>query len=315
MTTAGIIGYKNHSKKIIDILKKKVIIKYIFHPKKKIKVENFTNNIEHLLKTDCIFILCPSKDHFFYINYFSKKKFKGYIFCEKPPVTSNDDLKKLSKIINNKHYFNYNLRHSILNHYFKDHKTFGEIIQISIHDTKPYMYKKELNNIKNNWRTDNHDTLLTNNFIHYIDLINYNFKKKISKLQILKRKINSKFKIIDSIQLSFEIENIFTNIFISYATVLEKKISIYFTKAKVEIDDNFVKIFYPYNNMSSKGYFKKPKLFYKKSVRKIFEISNKESVNHFIQTIIKNKKFNKNSLKTSLSSNKIILDISKKMKN
>ena len=118
MISAGIIGYKNHSKKIITLLKKKVEIKYIFHPRKEIKIKNFTNNIDDLLNTDCIFVLCPSQYHFFYINYFIKKRFKGYIFCEKLPVTKVSDLKKLSKIVNNKCYFNYNLRHSILNDYF-----------------------------------------------------------------------------------------------------------------------------------------------------------------------------------------------------
>jgi predicted dehydrogenase len=310
MISAGIIGYKNHSKKIITLLKKKVEIKYIFHPRKEIKIKNFTNNIDDLLNTDCIFVLCPSQYHFFYINYFIKKRFKGYIFCEKLPVTKVSDLKKLSKIVNNKCYFNYNLRHSILNDYFRDHKIFGKIIQISIHDSKPYIYKKR---ISKNWRTDTHDTLLTNNFSHYLDLINYCFKKKINKLQILKRKINSQFRIIDSIQLSFEIKKIFTSIFISYATVLDKKISLYYTNAKIEIDDNFIKIFHPYNNMDTEGYFKKPKLFYKKSVKKIFKTSNKNSLDYFIETVSNKKIFNKNDLKISIDSNKIILDISKKL--
>lgn len=311
MINAGVIGYRNHSKKIIDLLKNKTKIKYIFHPKKKVKIKNFTNNIRDLLKVDCVFILCPSQYHFFYLNFFHQQKFKGYIFCEKPPVTGTNEIKKIKNIISSKHYFNYNLRHSILKNYFNDSKIFGKIIQINIQDTKPYIYKKGLNK---NWRTSFKDTLLTNNFIHYIDLINYSFKNKIKELQILKRKINKKFKIIDSIQLSFKIKETFTNIFVSYATVLEKKISLFYTNAKIEIDDNFIKIFHPYNNIDQKGYFKKPKLFYKQRVNKIFAASNKKSVNYFIQKIKNKKKFNTYDLNTSLVSNKVILDISKKLK-
>ena len=50
MISAGVIGYKNHSKKIIDIAKKYSNIKFVYHPFKKIRLNNFTNNIEDLLK-------------------------------------------------------------------------------------------------------------------------------------------------------------------------------------------------------------------------------------------------------------------------
>ena len=72
MINAGIIGYRNHSKKIIDIVKKKLKIKYIFHPYKLLKIKYFTNDINNLLNTDCVFILCPSKFHFFYLNFLTK---------------------------------------------------------------------------------------------------------------------------------------------------------------------------------------------------------------------------------------------------
>ena len=311
MISAGIIGYKNHSKKIINLLKNKINIKYIFHPKKKLKISKFTNNIKDLLKVDCVFILCPSQYHYFYLKFLHINKFKGYIFCEKPPVTSKNDLKKLTKIINDKHYFNYNLRFSIFKNYLNDNNIFGKLIQISIQDSKPYIYKKGINK---NWRTNMHDTLLTNNFIHYLDLINYSLKSKVDRLQILKRKINKKFKLIDTIQLSFKIREIFANIFISYATILDKKINLYYTNAKIEIDDKFIRIFHPFNNVDRKGYFKKPKLFYKKNINSIFGSSNKDSVNYFINIIKKKGRFNKNDLKTSLESNKIILEIAKKLK-
>ena len=86
MLSLGIIGYKNHAKRITDILKKKYHIKYIFHPTKKINVKGFTNNIENLLKTNCIFILCPSKNHFFYLNYLKKKNITVTFFVKKFPL-------------------------------------------------------------------------------------------------------------------------------------------------------------------------------------------------------------------------------------
>ena len=114
-----VIGYRNHAKKIIDILinNKEVKKIYIFLRKKK-KVYYHNKKIEliyNLKKFNykIAFILSPSNTHFYYINIFLKKKCK--IFCEKPVCTKLSDLKKIEKLSNyNKKriYFNFNLRFS-----------------------------------------------------------------------------------------------------------------------------------------------------------------------------------------------------------
>ena len=86
----------------------------------------------------------------------------------KNSVTSNNDLIKLSNFLNNKTYFNFNLRHSILSNYLKDHKLLGKLISVSIFDLKPILSKKTM---KKNWRMSFKDTLITNNLVHYLDLI------------------------------------------------------------------------------------------------------------------------------------------------
>ena len=48
MLKLSVVGYKNHAKRITDILKKKHNVKYIYHPTKKLGVKGFTNNIEDL---------------------------------------------------------------------------------------------------------------------------------------------------------------------------------------------------------------------------------------------------------------------------
>ena len=310
MINAGIIGYRNHSKKIIDIVKKKLKIKYIFHPYKLLKIKYFTNDINNLLNTDCVFILCPSKFHFFYLNFLTKNNYKGYIFCEKPPVTNLNDLKKLKKILTNKFYFNYNLRFSEINKYLLNNGKFGKLIQVNIQDSKPYIFKK---GISKNWRTSDRGTLLSNNLIHYIDLILNTSKNKISKTHVLSRKISNKFKLIDSFQVSFEYKKIFVNTFISYATVLSKRIDLYLTNARIEINDKAIKVFFPRDNLDKKKRFREPKLYFKKKLSSIFGSSNLKSVNYFINIVKKRKKFNKNNLMNSLESNKIILDIAKKL--
>ena len=74
MIRIGVIGYKNHAKRMIGIFNSisDVRIQCIYHPHKKIK--GITNNIDNLLNTDAILILSPSYSHFKYINFINKKK-------------------------------------------------------------------------------------------------------------------------------------------------------------------------------------------------------------------------------------------------
>ena len=90
--SVGIIGYRNHSKKLLDILIKDLKIKkseFIAIKKIlfKLKKENKNRRIIYTdklrdLKDECysIFISSPSDTHFKYLNYFAKAD--KYIFVK-----------------------------------------------------------------------------------------------------------------------------------------------------------------------------------------------------------------------------------------
>jgi len=82
----GIIGYKNHAERLLNILDKKkdCHVEFIYHPTKKLKDVRGTNKILDLLSCDGILISSPNDTHFSYLK--KLEKFNGYIFCEKPPV-------------------------------------------------------------------------------------------------------------------------------------------------------------------------------------------------------------------------------------
>ena len=103
----GIIGNGNHSKRIQNILKKKKINFIIYKPKKPKYFDKL--NYLKLLECNAIFIVSPNDSHFKYIKEFSKKGI--YIFCEKPPCSSFEEVHNLS-LLNRKNkeriYFNFN---------------------------------------------------------------------------------------------------------------------------------------------------------------------------------------------------------------
>ena len=73
----GIIGYKNHAERLLNILDKKrdCCLKFIYHPTKKIKDVRGTNKISDLLSCDGILITSPNNTHFSYLK--KLEKFNG----------------------------------------------------------------------------------------------------------------------------------------------------------------------------------------------------------------------------------------------
>jgi len=93
----GLIGYRNQAERLIDIIKSRADSKLecIYHPTKKFDDSLFTNRFDDLLVCDAIIISSPNDTHYKYLT--KLQNFDGYIFCEKPPVTSINDLEKLRK--------------------------------------------------------------------------------------------------------------------------------------------------------------------------------------------------------------------------
>lgn len=308
MISAGVIGYKNHSKKIINILEKNIDIKYIYHPFKKINLKNFTNNITDLLGVDCVFILSPNYSHFEYLNYFNKKKYKGYIFCEKPPVVKLKEIKKLKSFNLNNTYFNFNYRHSFIANFLKKkNKKLGDLISATIIDSKPLIYKKSF---KNNWRFNTKEILINNNLIHFIDVIGFCLKDKIKNLNMICSKSKTNLKIFDTVSVSFKVKNILFNLSVSYGTVLEKKILLYFSNGKIEIGNNITKTYFPGILTNKNKIFIEPKLLNTTKTKNLPEASLKKSIKYFLNKVKLKQKFTKSEINKSIVSNEICINLS-----
>ena len=122
VVNVGIIGYRNHAQRLISLVEtnSECKLKHIFHPNKKIDDFRGTNNFSDLLECDVIIISSPNLTHYEYLK--KLKSFTGYIFCEKPPAVSLEDLNEL-KIIDDtrkrKTFFNFKYRFSELNQKFR----------------------------------------------------------------------------------------------------------------------------------------------------------------------------------------------------
>ncbi len=88
----------------------------------------------------------------------------------------------------------------------------------------------------------------------------------VKKIKINQFECIKKNKIDNSIIDIEFINNFFSRIFLSYSTIAEEEIKIFFSNAMLVINEKNLSIFYPRNTFNKKGNFIKPK----KKILKIF---------------------------------------------
>jgi len=302
----GIIGNGNHSKRIQKILQKKKINFIIYKPKKP-KYFSY-NEYQKLKNCDIIFIVSPNNSHLYYLEELNKNR---YIFCEKPPVTSLNELKKLKKLNHKKIYFNFNYRFSKISELLKNsHKyKLGNLLYANITITHGLALKKEY---INSWRSDKNKCkkgVYEIISIHYIDLINFYYNIiKINKPKLINHShLGTSFD-TSHVELNLQNKSI-VNIFSSYYSPYALKLFFLFKNGIIEKEDNKITIKGPAINLDSKGFFKSPKIIkqIKTDDKKDYEESLKKSVTYFLNCAKKRKNFRKKLFSKSLESNEILL--------
>ena len=303
----GIIGDGKHATRIKRILKKNNYKFFIYKPDapKYYDIKKYND----LKKCKIIFILTPNNTHYTYLRDLYKNR---YIFCEKPPVTKNSHLKYLSKINISKVYFNFNFRFSILADILnkvKKHKL-GNLIYANINLTHGYglteEYKKDWRSKKNKNNLGIYEMVL----IHYLDLINYYFNlKKNSKVSL--KKISNLGSSYDTCNVRLETNNAAQiDLFASYSTAFYRNIFFIFNNGYILQDEKEIKIFGPAINKDKNNKFIKPEIKEKIKINYFldYEKSLEKSVNFFLKTARKKKKFNNFSQYKSLESNEILIN-------
>jgi|LakMenEpi03Aug12_release.lakeMendotaPanAssembly.Ray.scaffolds.fasta_scaffold480225_1 predicted dehydrogenase len=303
----GIIGQGSQYNRISKILKSKRIKFTIYKPSRNTNYYN-KKKFDKLKKCNVIFILSPNGTHFEYIKFLKNDR---YIFCEKPPVNTLHDLKKLKRIKSNKIYFNYNFRFSKISEILGKIKKFHlkELLYASITTGHGLGFKKDYSK---SWRS-NRKICKKGVFeivsIHWVDLINYHFHiKKIQNLNLRNYIKNTNG--IDNSYCKIYLKNKSeVDIFSSYTSPLIKRMIFVFENGIIEQNDNFIEIRGPAINLDKNNFFKKPKLIKKINLNdnKDYILSLEKSVIYFLNHAIKNKNFSKEHLKKSLTSNSFII--------
>ena len=319
----GVVGYRNHSYEIISSLSKNKTIKKIYsfcyktnkikdlNKKNKIKKLEYVSDLKKLYQCKSVFISSATKTHIGYIKKFVKNNI--YIYCEKPGPTNFkqiDFLKNLTKKVREKIYFGHNLLHSDIYTFLAKvikKKTYGKPIYAQVNITSGISYKKSFNN---NWRFKSDSTFqkISGNIgIHYLSLFMFLFGDikniKINQFGCINaKKIDNAL-----IDIAFD-NNFYLKIFMSYSTVAEEEIKIFFSNGLLIANQKSLSIFYPRDTFGKTGNFIKPK----KKVIKTFtnswlEKSLQRSIDYFVKVSNLNKSFKLKDFNKFLKINEIII--------
>ena len=314
----GIIGYRNQAGVLLNLLEENsdCNVTTIYHPSKSIKDARGTNNLSDIYECEAVVIASPNHTHFEYIQKLIKN-FDGYIFCEKPPVTSLNELKDLENIPDKKKlkiFFNFNFRFSKLSDNFKkqiNSKNIGSIIHIDIISGHGLAFK---NQYTNSWRADgkrNLNNILDTVAIHYLDLLSFHLEG-FDKSFYFPSLISGNGTSFDTCYLVLKYSNGMTiSILNSYATPSIDEILIVGTEGFFSIRNNQLEVHSPRDTFDSRGFFIPPPISYKEnfSMQNDYNDSLKKSLNFFISHVNENKDFDIQHFNKSLLTNKLILNL------
>ena len=307
------IGYGNHAKRIHSILDHEIIDKIICYHPNKIE-EGTTNKLSHVYDCDAVFVTSPNLTHFEYINLLINNS-ECFIFCEKPPVSTIQQLLKIKDFAEcqkKRIYFNFNFRFSKISEIisnFSD-KSFGDLINLNLSISHGLAHK---NSYKNTWRggyEKSKSSVLDTLLIHLIDIVNYNSPES-DDLKLIS--CNSSSFAYGNDSCSLLIRNKFGatfNLFASYAAPYQLAMNATGTNGLVNINRNTYFLYSPRDTFDNDGLFTDPpnEVTADYKFEQDYQDSLRRSVYYFISCVENRLNISKNHFMTSMKTAELLFD-------
>ena len=306
----SIIGYKNHSVRLRNILKSP----YYNDMGINVRLWNHhTDKFSDIIDSDVIMIASPNDTHIHYIKKILNES-SAYVFCEKPPVTNSEDLKYLNDLRDDEKeriFFNFNYRFSDLSKMIEKYDyMIGKPVHFNFVSSHGLALK---DSFKDNWRFSTTNELMGvygTVAVHYIDLCLWLLGECVD-MNINKSNFTNS-KTADSVSIDMKFKNGCTvNIFVSYVTPFINKSDLIFDNAIFELDNGVLNLYHPRESFDEDGNFEKP---YNRHISQFdkskhyYDNSLGRALDFFINTTNNKNKFSIKDFQTSIETNKILIN-------
>jgi len=322
---AALIGYRNHSARIMNLLLgfSEIDRLYVYYPdSNRLLNSNIqalssrvepTSDFSKLSGLDAVFITSPNRTHVEYIKSLIDQV--SYLYCEKPPASTEKELgylRSLEEPKKRKLYFNFNYRFSELAIVARDLIASGEIgnpINFNFVSTHGLAYRESF---KSNWRSVPDDRLsgiFGNVSIHHIDLCTW-LLGDFKRMDVEKKAWSRNSSTADSVYTTMNFQNGCTaSIFVSYAAPFINRAQLIFNDGFLELDEGTLKLYSPRESYDDSGRFTKPpskEILASGSSREYYNYSLQNSLKYFMSVISGHSSFDLEDFNQSLRSNIII---------
>jgi predicted dehydrogenase len=312
----GVIGYRNHAERLIEIIDQSNlgVVKTVFHPSERPDKPYITNNFDELLKQDAVVIASPNATHYEYLVRLAND-FEGYVLCEKPPVSSIEQLEALT-LDPGRFLFNFNYRYSRLTRIISESIEDGRLgvpVHMNAIMCQGLAFKE---GYADSWRADagqHMHGVTETKAIHYVDMARVLFGN-IAKYEYSPSRVSGHGTAFDTCHLAIAHDSgVTTSLFMSYAAPLVTQVTVVGTNGVIEFHDNSITISTPRDTFDKRGFFATPPKTtlkdYQGERADMYYESLENSVTHFLSHCRTNKPFATSEFHASLETNRFILEL------
>lgn len=267
----GIVGYRRHARKHIDLIKKnyKNNQLVIFHPT--FKSREVSNNFSDLMKCDCLIISSPTSTHLEYIKKLSEYNYKMPIYLEKPGFNSIKESYELEKLqskfslnITFGYHFPYESKIKKIKEIISS-QDIGKIISIDLLLAKGISYS---NWFQDDWRKQDKLAVAHTGLSHllsiYYFLIDNDFYQKINSKVFFNNDTES---FDNALAFSIEDKPILKAIFSWGSPLIKLKIQILTTNKLINLDEDNLEVRSPRDVFDINGNYVEPNITYSKKFK------------------------------------------------
>ncbi len=297
----GIIGYKRHAKKHIDLVSElndsaKVIA---YHPSK--VVHNITNCFDDILSSDAVIISSPSYTHLDYLYKLAASGYKNKIYLEKPGFVNLEESNKLVQLQADKemditigYHFPYQEKIKRIAEILKQNST-GIAISIDIKMSKGISYAPWF---KKDWRSTDNLSVAHTGLCHILSIYLFLFSNTSVNDIASKVVYNPESGFFDTaVAQSKNNLPFFKAIYSWGAPYIETSIYIVTTNSLIILEGSQLVVRSPRDSYNDKGLFEAPPISYKEDWQ---DEGIKASLNDFINSVLDKRKFQRDKFLKSV---------------
>jgi len=318
--SVGFIGYRNHATRLKQIVQDHSVasVGTIYYPRDLDSSFGTTTLFPRLLKEDAVIIASPSDTHYDYLRMLSDYRYSGYIFCEKPLVTSRKNLVDLRNLCLDfrKIFVNFNYRFSKFVSMFSEavqDETIGEPFHLHAVSTQGLAFSQKY---LDSWRSDKLRHVLgvtETKSIHYLDLAIFLFGNPTG-IDYCPRVISGNGTAIDTSTLSIKFEQGKTaTVVASYAAPLRQSMELLGSNGYLVYENENITLYGPRDTFSSDGRFDNPPSLatysFRESTTDFHTDSLNSAMNYFLKVCCDGGQFRKVDLDRTFITTETLLNL------